>query len=657
MANILKEAIDFIAARCDGASSRDHMGFNGGDAYMGHILADKPYEQWSPKMKYIAYRMLRKYKSQLMAGGIDYSAIPPVEDPKEVAMKKQIERDKMKFKRVEVEGDNFIVSFTYDPDLVEAVKKLPVRKYDGPHKRWIVPNIAENVEPLSNLIEGFAFEIDEDVYLALDKAIERYESNLEASTASEADLEVSGLAMELYPFQKAGVAYAVKNEKVFIADEMGLGKTVQAIASIQKLNAYPAIIVCPASLKFNWEKEWNTWLPNREVAVWNGKGAPAEVVIINYDMLMKRLEDLQSLKAKAIVFDESHYIKNRKTQRTKAAKSLVKGIEYRFFLTGTPIVNRPIELVSQLEIMGRLNEFGGFWKFAERYCNAHYTRFGLDLSGAMNLDELNERLRGKCFIRREKKEVLKELPDKRKVTVPVDIDNRKDYDNYEQEFIAWVQKRKEEAPQNEKIMKQLKAEGFNLSPEKKELIAKMIAERNAEKAEHLFRIETLKQKAAKGKMKQAKEWISDFIESGEKLVVFATHKEIVNEVANEFKCHKIMGETPAIERQKIVEDFQNNPDTKLIVLNIKAGGVGITLTASSNVLFLEYPWTPADLEQAIDRTHRIGQKDSVTAWFLVGKDTIDEEILDMLGIKQSIVSKTVSGEKREKRMLLIPRKT
>lgn len=657
MSEILKRAIDFLAERCDGASSRDHMGFNGGDAYMGHVLADKPYEQWSSKMKYIAYRMLRKYKGQLAIGGIDYDAIPPVEDPKEVARKRQIEIDKRKFKRVEVDGNNFIVSFTYDPTLVEAVKKLPARKYDKANKRWIVPNIAENVEALSSLIQGFAFEIDEDVYLALDKAIEEYEANLEASTASEADLEVPGLALDLYPFQKAGVAYAVKNERVFIADEMGLGKTVQAIATIQKLNAYPAIIVCPASLKFNWEKEWNTWLPEKEVAVWNGKGDPAEVVIINYDMLPKRLEDLSSINAQAIVFDESHYIKNKKAKRTVASRILAKKIKYRLLLTGTPIVNRPIELVSQLDIMGRLNEFGGFWKFAERYCGAHYTRFGLDLSGAMNLDELNERLRGKCFIRREKKEVLKELPDKRKVTVPVDIDNRKDYDNYEQEFIAWVQKRKEEAPQNEKIMKQLKAEGFNLSPEKKELIAKMIAERNAEKAEHLFRIETLKQKAAKGKMKQAKEWISDFIESGEKLVVFATHKEIVNEVANEFKCHKIMGETPAIERQKIVEDFQNNPDTKLVVLNIKAGGVGITLTASSNVLFLEYPWTPADLEQAIDRTHRIGQKDSVTAWFLVGKDTIDEEILDMLGIKQSIVSKTVSGEKREKRMLLIPRKT
>ena len=650
---LLKEAIDFLAARCDGATSKDHQGFNGGDAYMGHILAQKPYENWSPKMRYIAYKMLKKYRGQLAKGGFDLDQIPVQEKPSDKTISKQTRAEKKK--AVQIEGHDLVFSFPYDPMLVDAIKQLPGRKWDGQKKVWRVPipKLAENLEGISKFVQNYGFDISEDVYIAIQEEMEEFESNLEASAASDAEIEVPGLALELYPFQKAGVAYAIKNERVFIADEMGLGKTVQAIATIQKLNAYPAIIVCPASLKFNWEKEWNTWLPEKEVAVWNGKGDPAEVVIINYDMLPKRLEDLSSINAQAIVFDESHYIKNKKAKRTVASKILAKKIKYRLLLTGTPIVNRPIELVSQLDIMGRLNEFGGFWKFAERYCNAHYTRFGLDLSGAMNLDELNERLRGNCLIRREKKEVMKELPDKRKVTMPIEIDNRKEYSQAEEDLIEWVGNN---ALKDKAFLESI----AHLPWEERERRMgewQMDAEKRAERAEYLVRIEALKQLTAKGKMKQAKEWISDFIESGEKLVVFATHKEIVNEVANEFKCHKIMGETPAIERQKIVEDFQNNPDTKLIVLNIKAGGVGITLTASSNVLFLEYPWTPADLEQAIDRTHRIGQKDSVTAWFLVGKDTIDEEILDMLGVKQSIVSKTVSGEKREKRMLLIPRKT
>lgn len=367
-------------------------------------------------------------------------------------------------------------------------------------------------------------------------------------------------------------------------------------------------------------------------------------------MLKKRLPDLKAIGFKVVVFDESHYLKNKKAQRTVAALNLVEEIRYRLLLTGTPIVNRPVELVSQLNIMGRLKEFGGFWQFVQRYCGAEYTRFGLDVSGAQNLKELNERLRGNCLIRREKKEVMKELPDKRKVTMPIEIDNRKEYNQAEEDLIEWVGNN---ALKDKAFLESI----AHLPWEERERRMgewQMDAEKRAERAEYLVRIEALKQLTAKGKMKQAKEWISDFIESGEKLVVFATHKAVVNEIAQEFKCRKIMGDTPAIERQKAVEDFQNNPDTKLIILNIKAGGVGLTLTASSNVLFLEYPWTPADLEQAIDRTHRIGQKNAVTAWFLVGQDTIDEEILDLLGIKERVVSKTTNGEKRERRKIIIP---
>jgi len=647
---LLKEAIDFLAARCDGATSKDHQGFNGGDAYMGHILAQKPYENWSPKMRYIAYKMLKKYRSQLSEGGIDFSQIPAQEKPSE---KKAIStQTAIKKKIVEIEGHEFVFSFPYDPMLVDAIKQLPGRKWDGQKKVWRVPipKLAENLEGISKFVQNYGFDVSEDVYIAMQEEMEEFESNLEASAASDAEIEVPGLALELYPFQKAGVAYAVKNERVFIADEMGLGKTVQAIATIQKLAAYPALVVCPASLKFNWEKEWNTWAPDKSISVWNGKGDPAEVVVINYDMLKKRLPDLKAIGFKIVVFDESHYLKNKKAQRTVAALNLVEEIRYRLLLTGTPIVNRPVELVSQLNIMGRLKEFGGFWQFVQRYCGAEYTRFGLDVSGAQNLKELNERLRGSCLIRREKKEVMKELPDKRKVTMPIEIDNRKEYDQAEKDLIEWVGNN---ALKDKAFLESI----AHLPWEERERRMgewQMDAEKRAERAEYLVRIEALKQLTAKGKMKQAKEWISDFIESGEKLVVFATHKAVVNEIAQEFKCRKIMGDTPAIERQKIVEDFQNNPDTKIIVLNIKAGGVGLTLTASSNVLFLEYPWTPADLEQAIDRTHRIGQKNAVTAWFLVGQDTIDEEILDLLGIKERVVSKTTNGEKRERRKIIIP---
>lgn len=653
MSKEIKKAIDFLAGRCDYAQSRDGVGFNGTDTKFGHVLADTELSRWSPKMIFIAYNMLKKYKNQLLEGGIEFDKILPPPDPETLPDDKKYPNRKPKVvtpKKITTVGDKFYITFPYDPSTVLLVKQLAKRKFDRDAKLWIANQDLANVEGIYALIDN-GFEPDENVKPILEKMVHKYESNLAESTASNADIEVEGLNLSLYPFQKAGVAYAIKNKRVFIADEMGLGKTVQAIATIQKLNAYPAIIVCPASLKYNWEKEWNTWVSNKTISVWNGTGDPADIVIINYDMLKKRIDDLKSINAKSIVFDESHYLKNGKAQRTVAANGVSKNIEYRFLLTGTPIVNRPVELISQLNILGRLNEFGGFWKFAERYCNLTHNGFGYDLKGASNLEELNEKLRGFCFIRREKKEVLKELPDKQKVTIPVELSNRKDYDNYEAEFILWVRNRKNEATQNEKIKEQLK--GMKLTPEQFEAAAKRLSQENSERAEHLFRIETLKQKAAMGKLDESVEWIENFLESGEKLVIFATHKEIIRRIAEKFNCKSITGETSPIDRQTIVEDFQNNPDTKLIVLNIKAGGVGLTLTAASNVLFLEFPWTPGDLEQAIDRCHRIGQQNSVTAWFFVGKDTIDEEIIEMIGIKQNVVSQVTNIDKITERKTLL----
>lgn len=644
----IKKAIDFLASRCDYARSRDGVGFNGTDSRFGHILAETPLERWSPKMTIIAYKMLRKYKNQLLEGGINFDEIqePKLENLENLKPAKKVSNPK----KITVVGNKFHITFPYNPETVSLVKQLSKRKFDRETKVWAADQDLTNVEGIQSLIES-GFEADENVNTILNKLISKFETNLVESTSNSSDIEVEGLSLSLYPFQKAGVKYAVKNKRVFIADEMGLGKTVQAIATIQKLNAYPAIIVCPASLKYNWEKEWNTWIPDKTVSVWNGTGEVSDVVIINYDMLKKRIDDLKNVNAKSIVFDESHYLKNSKAQRTKLSKELSKSIEYRFLLTGTPIVNRPVELISQLNILGRLNEFGGFWKFAERYCNLTHNGYGYDLTGASNLEELNERLRGICFIRREKKEVLKELPEKRKVTIPVNISNKKDYENYEQDFIEWVRRRRNEATQNKKIMKEF--EGTNLTPEQIEKRAKWIAQANSEQAEHLFRIETLKQKAAMGKIDESIEWIENFIESGEKLVIFGTHKNIIKIISDKFGCNSITGETPLKDRQAIVEDFQNNPNTKLIVLNIKAGGVGLTLTAASNVLFLEFPWTPGDLEQAIDRCHRIGQKNSVTAWFFVGKDTIDEEILDMIGVKQSIVSQVTNTDTITERKTLL----
>jgi hypothetical protein len=417
------------------------------------------------------------------------------------------------------------------------------------------------------------------------------------------------------------------------------GKTIEALATLQAKQAFPAIIICPASLKLNWAKEIRQWLPGRSYAVWNGKQqAGSDIVIINYDIVKKHGEKLAALGAKAVVLDESHYCKNGKALRTKAVAALAKNIPLKLALTGTPVLNRPSELISQLDILGRLDDMGGFWPFAKRYCDAFKGEWGWDFSGADNLEELNEKLRASCMVRRLKKDVLSELPAKQRTEIPLEITNRREYDKAERELIAWL---RQDAVEDKAFLASLK--GLSEEEKKRDRHAKAdSAEMAARRAEQLVKIEALKQLAWKGKMAGAISWVTDTLES-EKLVLFCWHKEAVAALQEEFKCPVITGEVSIEERQRAVEKFQSDETCRLIVLNIRAGGVGLTLTAASNVAFLEMGWTPADHDQAEDRCHRMGQTDHVTAWYLIGERTIDERIMALVNEKRAIVEQATDG--------------
>lgn len=220
------------------------------------------------------------------------------------------------------------------------------------------------------------------------------------------------------------------------------------------------------------------------------------------------------------------------------------------------------------------------------------------------------------MIRRLKEQVLKELPAKRRATITIEMDDksRREYDR----LIAEAKTAIEEARES----------GESLG------------------AEHLALIEKSKQAAAKGKMKAALEWISDFIESGQKLIVFATHTSVVTELMQTFggQAVKVTGDDNQAARQQAVDRFQNDKSVRLFVGNIKAAGVGLTLTAASDVTFLELAWTPGDHEQAEDRAHRIGQNSNVTAWYLLAENTIDEEIFNLLETKRQVVDKVTDGK-------------
>lgn len=443
---------------------------------------------------------------------------------------------------------------------------------------------------------------------------------VEKSDKASSDFEIKnfGNGKDMFPFQKAGLEFIESIDgNGLIADQMGLGKTIQSLGYIGlHPELRPAVIVCPASLKLNWEREAETWLENNDVIeiVKGGKAKQltGDIIIINYDILKKWLPNLKEYNPQILIFDESHSIKNQKSARSKAAAELAKDVPHKILLTGTPVLNRPAELWNQLQI---IDPFGypdsRFFQWHKRFTNATQNRYGWDFSGSSNLNELSASLKT-IMIRRTKDQVLKELPAKQRTSFFIEIDNKKEYKTAEQDLQKWL------AEQGD--MK--KADRVS-------------------SVEHLAKIEYLRQIAVKGKMKEAIKSIRTFLEGGEKLVVFAIHKKVINVIMDEFKecAVKIDGSVSTEKRQAAVDSFQNDNKVKLFVGNIKAAGVGITLTAASNVAFLELPWTPAELEQAEDRCHRIGQENAVNIYYFVGANTIDQTIASIIINKKITIDK------------------
>lgn len=381
--------------------------------------------------------------------------------------------------------------------------------------------------------------------------------------------------------------------------------------------------------------------------------------------------------------------KNGQARRTKACRELAKcnSAELVLLLTGTPVMNRPVELVSQLQIMGRLEAFGGWRKFTSRYCQAFQGRFGYNTDGAANLLELNTKLRDACMIRRLKADVLTELPPKIRSRIVLPLTNRAEYNAAEADVIRWIgaqatlntEKRAEfrqEAltewdedrcfratesakgavkidPARPLIRFEIERSGITrkryVAARARGLLASYrdLKEQRAKQAEQLVRIEALKQIAVRGMMPAALAWIADFLETGEALVAFASHVDIVREVAKSFEgSGMIYGATKLEDRTAAVDAFQAGR-SKLIVGNLQAMGVGYTLTAASNVAFLELGWNPAAHDQPEDRCHRIGQEDSVTAYYLLPEGTIYEEIEQLIADKRKVVEAATDGTAAE----------
>jgi SWI/SNF-related matrix-associated actin-dependent regulator 1 of chromatin subfamily A len=422
----------------------------------------------------------------------------------------------------------------------------------------------------------------------------------------------------LRPFQIAGVRYLLDHRRAFLADEQGLGKTVQALAALEADGAFPAVVVCPASLKLTWAREAGIWLGHRSVQVLEGRSGavvPTDITIVNYDVVDAHAQSLMRLRPRALVLDECHYVKNPRAKRTRAVRRVAEALPkdaLRLGLSGTPVLNHPDELISQLRVLGRLNEFGSGARFHRLF------------EGTAREERLHWHLRRHCFVRRLKRDVLPQLPEKERVVVPVELANRAEYARAEEDVIAW-----------------LREQPLDLS----ELEAKVAA---ALRAERLAQLGALRRLAARGKLPAALGWIADFRQSGAPLVVFAHHVEVLEEMVDRFPdALHLLGRDSGAAREDTVAAFQAPDGPGLLIASTGVAAQGLTLTRATQVAFLELEWTPALMDQAEDRLHRIGQRDAVTAWYLLAAHTIDEDVSRILERKRGIVGAVTDGRADE----------
>lgn len=478
------------------------------------------------------------------------------------------------------------------------------------------------LETCLNLIERKEIIVQEKVKNELFKIYHTIIEEIEKSQRIEAQIEIPELTKALFPFQKAGVLYLIEKKRALLADEMGLGKTIQAIAAVIYQKAFPCLVVCPATLKWNWQREIIS-STNNQYSVYvvdnrkNGKNGvninQADFVIINYDILAKYLDQLRRRNFQVLIVDESHYIKNPKAQRTKAVLEMAKDIQKKngaiYLLTGTPILNRPIELLSQLKTLGVFNQIAkNDWEYLKRYCGAYQDFYGWTFNGATNIQELQEKLRITCMIRREKKDVLTELPDKLRNILSIRI-NDSHYFELEEEY--------EEAEAEEKL-------GY---------IPRLYTASGVAKIPYIL------------------DWVENFynnFDKTKKLVIFAYHIEVQNTLYSElmkkeYKVLKLTADMDSATRHHAVQQFQEDPSIQIIVVSLRAGGEGITLTAADTALFAEPYWVPAILIQAEDRLHRISQKSSVNIYYMIATNTIDSAIWSIAEEKERLFKELTSG--------------
>ena len=505
-------------------------------------------------------------------------------------------------------------------------------------KEFVSDNEIEEVDPLSTVRPGCKAEIKPYKELLSRKDIELLIENLP-------------LLKKPRSYQMDYLHYAVNHGNHINGSSVGTGKSLCSVLYAEMLDLFPCMVVCPASVKSGWLREWKETNPNRRVSIISTSSPPedfeADVIVINYDILGKRVTKengktsleirLDGMKKKSfslVIADEIHFLKNRKSIRSKSFKKLAHKVPSVIGLTGTLIMNRPAELLNILMLIERIKEIAPddqyHHYFFERYCNMKETNFGMDISGASNIKELNRLLKECCYFQVSKRDALKELPPISENVVECEITNKRAYKKADSDLLQFIE---DKFKDQEKVDK-------------------------AARAEFLVKLSTLKQLSLEGKIKAIKKWVEEWLEANEeeKLLVFASQSAILTKIAEEFKEGLLItGSTTTKKRDEILQKFTLEKNKRVLFANIGCLGTGVDglQKVCSNMAILELPPRPSDLVQVIGRLERSGQENPVTIQYLLSPETIDQDLWEMLKGKKDVTDMLNKGFQDDTSLMIL----
>jgi SWI/SNF-related matrix-associated actin-dependent regulator 1 of chromatin subfamily A len=558
-------------------------------------------------------------------------------------------------------GRETFVDFSFNEKIKESVKSAGGARWDGEAKKWFIRN--DRVKYLIESIKSkrIAMTIDKEIqkHFNLNKQgktkeeieeRENYKKNHSSYAIKKDDFDTSYLnfkeGMKLYPYQVAGTYYGIKkNGRVLLGDDMGLGKTAQGIAIARHFQKdWPLFIVVPASLLLNWKKELLQWLPDINeddiTIIKKGTQRPKGLITISsYDYTHKKenvITNYLGIKG-VLLIDEAHGMKNPEAKRTKSLIRISHAAKRCIIMTGTPFLSRPFEIWPLLYALNpEHKEWNNSQTFAEKYCEGKVIKMGNQhifyTAGSSNMEEFHDLVRDELMVRRLKTDdgVLDQLPPKRRYTQYLEADENtlKSIETIKTELTNII------------------SEYYVSSNGDLRYLKRQVLAHNSDMEDDIFKAYRL---AGLAKVHSICDWISDKLDSGtNKLIIFGHHKDFLDGIQERLVSKKINfmridGSTNKDKRFENTEEFQNNEECRVALLSINAASVGLTLTAASNVLIGEMPWTPALAQQAECRAHRNGQLELVNCYYAIANKTFDGILWDMLSRKSVSSNNMLDG--------------